>query len=124
MSISSISRRDIEEIHGLENGAPATSVSQHLMVHTNPARPLVSISAIVTLGSAVYLLLLLRFPQIISSQINQLHEAFARAIAEGYRGQYRGVSPSRSISGRAQIVRAAARMIMVWRWGEPEPPPP
>jgi arginine decarboxylase len=116
MSISNISRRDIEEIYGLENwGAGYFSVSRrgHLTVHTQPGQaPGIDIKAIVdTLGErGSYPPLLLRFPQIISSQINQLHEAFARAIAEGgYRGQYRGVFPIKVNQRRevvAQILRA------------------
>ena len=135
MSISSISRRDIEEIYGLENwGAGYFSVSRrgHLMVHTQPSQaPGIDIKAIVdTLGErGLYPPLLLRFPQIISSQINQLHEAFARAIAEGgYRGNTAVSSPSRSINGRKLWPKSCAPgvpMITVWRWeANPNSPPP
>jgi arginine decarboxylase len=85
----SISRRDIEEIYGVENwGAGHFSVNRrgHLMVHTQPGQsPGIDMKATVdTLGERGFFPpLLLRFPQIISAQISRLHEAFARAIAEG-----------------------------------------
>jgi arginine decarboxylase len=107
----SISRRDIEEIYGLENwGAGYFSVSRkgHLLVHPKPGQgPGIDIKAIVdTLGDEhrLHPPLLLRFPQIIASQITRLHEAFARAIAEGgYRGQYRGVFPIK-VNQRREVV--------------------
>jgi arginine decarboxylase len=111
----SISRRDIEEIYGLENwGAGYFSVSRkgHLMVHPRPGQGSgVDLKAIVdSLGEQdLYPPLLLRFPQIISSQITRLHEAFARAIAEGgYRGQYRGVFPIK-VNQRKEVVAQIMR---------------
>ncbi len=111
----SISRRDIEEIYGLENwGAGYFSVSRkgHLMVHPRPGQGSgVDLKAIVnSLGEQdLYPPLLLRFPQIISSQIIRLHEAFARAIAEGgYRGQYRGVFPIK-VNQRKEVVAQIMR---------------
>jgi arginine decarboxylase len=111
----SISRRDIEEIYGLENwGAGYFSVSRkgHLMVHLRPGQGSgVDLKAIVdSLGEQdLYPPLLLRFPQIISSQITRLHEAFARAIAEGgYRGQYRGVFPIK-VNQRKEVVAQIMR---------------
>jgi arginine decarboxylase len=111
----SISRRDIEEIYGLENwGAGYFSVSRkgHLMVHPRPGQGSgVDLKAIVdALGEQdLYPPLLLRFPQIISSQITRLHEAFARAIAEGgYRGQYRGVFPIK-VNQRKEVVAQIMR---------------
>ena len=107
MSISSISRRDIEEIYGLENwGAGYFSVSRkgHLMAHTQSGQvPGIDVKAIVdTLGErGLYPPLLLRFPQIIAAQINQLHEAFARAIAEG---GYRGGEAKPNMRGEAKTI--------------------
>jgi arginine decarboxylase len=105
-----ISRRDIEQIYGLDNwGAGYFSVSRkgHLTVHPRPGQgPGIDIKAIVdTLGEqSLNPPVLLRFPQIISSQITRLHEAFARAIAEGgYRGQYRGVFPIK-VNQRQEVV--------------------
>jgi arginine decarboxylase len=105
-----ISRRDIEQIYGLDNwGAGYFSVSRkgHLTVHPRPGQgPGIDIKAIVdTLGEqGLNPPVLLRFPQIISSQITRLHEAFARAIAEGgYRGQYRGVFPIK-VNQRQEVV--------------------
>jgi arginine decarboxylase len=105
-----ISRRDIEEIYGLENwGAGYFSVSRkgHLLVHVQPGQGHgVDVKAVVdTLSTqGLHPPLLLRFPQIISSQIIRLHEAFARAIAEGgYRGQYRGVFPIK-VNQRKEVV--------------------
>jgi len=106
----SISRRDIEEIYGLENwGAGYFSVSRrgHLLAHVLPGQGHgVDIKAIVDTLSAqgLYPPLLLRFPQIITAQIKRLHEAFARAIAEGgYHGQYRGVFPIK-VNQRQEVV--------------------
>lgn len=111
----SISRRDIEEIYGLENwGAGYFSVSRkgHLMIHPKPGQsPAIDIKTIVdTLQEQrLHPPLLLRFPQIISSQITRLHEAFARAIAEGgYRGQYRGVFPIK-VNQRKEVVTQIMR---------------
>ncbi|HXH08186.1 MAG TPA: biosynthetic arginine decarboxylase [Alphaproteobacteria bacterium] len=111
----SISRRDIEEIYGLENwGAGYFSVSRkgHLLAHPNPGQgPGIDVKTIVdALGEQrLHPPLLLRFPQIISSQIIRLHEAFARAIAEGgYRGQYRGVYPIK-VNQRREVVTQIMR---------------
>jgi len=111
----SISRRDIEEIYGLDNwGAGYFSVSRkgHLLAHPNPGQgPGIDVKTIVdALGEQrLHPPLLLRFPQIISSQIIRLHEAFARAIAEGgYRGQYRGVYPIK-VNQRREVVTQIMR---------------
>jgi arginine decarboxylase len=111
----SISRRDIEEIYGVENwGAGYFSVSRkgHLLIHPKPGEgPGIDIKAIVdTLGEQrLHPPLLLRFPQIITSQITRLHEAFTRAIAEGgYRGQYRGVFPIK-VNQRKEVVTQIMR---------------
>ena len=111
----SISRRDIEEIYGLENwGAGYFSVSRkgHLMIHPQPGQGSgIDLKAIVDALAEQHLCapLLLRFPQIISSQIIRLHEAFARAIAEGgYRGQYRGVFPIK-VNQRKEVVAQIMR---------------
>ncbi len=119
----SISRRDIEEIYGLENwGAGYFSVSRkgHLMVHVQPGQgPGIDIKAIVdTLGAQdLFPPLLLRFPQIISSQITRLHEAFARAIAEGaYYGQYRGVFPIK-VNQRTEVVAQILRAGRAYDYG-------
>ena len=129
MSISSISRRDIEEIYGLENwGAGYFSVSRrgHLMVHTQPSQaPGIDIKAIVDTLGARFISPLHAFTNYL---ITSVARGVRRAIARGYRGQYRGVFPIKVNQRKevvAQIVRAGRPMITVWRWGaNPSSPPP
>ena len=85
------------------------------MVHTQPSQPLVSmLSYRRHAGGARFIhSMLLRFPQIIAFEINQLHEAFARAIAEGGSPRaIRGVSPSRSINDGKLWPKSCAPVVL------------
>jgi arginine decarboxylase len=61
--------------------------------------------------------ILLRFPDFIDSQIEEINEAFAKAMRDGgYKGTYRGVYPIK-VNQQEQVVREVARAGRKYNFG-------
>lgn len=99
-------------IYGVENWSGGYfGVSEQGCLTVHPTRnPLIGVEIV----SLVQTLLqrkvtppfLLRFPQILDSQINELHEAFRNSIAEySYEARHRGVFPMKVNQNRSVVKR-------------------
>lgn len=104
-----------DRIYGLSNwGAGYFGVSEQGNLTIHPTRnPLMGVEAV----SLVHTLLqrklappfLLRFPQILDTQIKEFHEAFRSSIAEfGYGARHRGVYPMKVNQKRSVVERLLA----------------
>ncbi|MCF7849179.1 MAG: biosynthetic arginine decarboxylase [Kiritimatiellales bacterium] len=105
---------DSAELYGIKNwGADYFSVSDsgEVLVHPHANGVSVGLHAIAKglIERGLDMPVLLRFSDILDSRIKQLHESFARSIAEfGYQGHYRGVYPIK-VNQQQQVLEEIAR---------------
>ncbi len=104
------------ELYGIRNwGAGYFDVSERGEVVVRPSRradgPAVSLLDIAAglKDRGLNMPVLLRFPEVLESRLEQLHQAFRQAITDvGYQGDYRGVYPIK-VNQQQQVVEEIAR---------------